>query len=657
MTVLQNSRFRNPRHLRWSKITSINAVLQFAGEDRSAERRRHRLHSQEFQVRTIELLEGARRRAKDSVAQGIADAVKPFALQLGRGVTLMLFAAPLLGAACASAQDLRHLTSGSISGTVLDGEGIPQVGALVQLILPDTRLAATTLTDAHGRYRLPDVMPGAYRVRVSAALFLPVVRQHLVIAGNTRAVVNMTLSTMLYTTDWLPATRRSGAAGDEDWMWTLRASTMRPVLRLTEDDNTEGSSPTAISSSAEQPRSIGTMGRITVQESEGGFARGGTHNVISMVRRSGDTVSVVRADLSGPRTPFPVNSSAELTFGTEHKLPFAGTSRSVLTYTSHPEVQGSNGSAGLQTAVLRNAQRMELGDRVRFDAGTVTRDVSLGGNTFSVEPFLKVSLHPSHGVVIAYTFTASRGTESLEDLDQIHPPPPSAFSQNGHVQVERGSHQSVGLSTQLPNSGVFQVAVYRDHMDSAALAGIGLLSSADASTVSSVTDPTTATFLAAAHAYGATGIRLAAMQPVTKSFAITGAFADGEALVAASPHDAMLSTLIAGLVSRNTIAASVGANGRFQRSGTALNAGYRWQSEESLTAVDRYAAADDTAYLHAQLRQSLRSCPMLPAGLEAVLEVQNLLEQGYQPFLSHDGHTLYLAQSPRVLQAGLSFTF
>jgi hypothetical protein len=37
--------------------------------------------------------------------------------------------------------------------------------------------------------------------------------------------------------------------------------------------------------------------------------------------------------------------------------------------------------------------------------------------------------------------------------------------------------------------------------------------------------------------------------------------------------------------------------------------------------------------------------------------VTNLLAQGYQPFLSADGHTLFLAQSPRTIQAGLSFTF
>jgi len=48
---------------------------------------------------------------------------------------------------------------------------------------------------------------------------------------------------------------------------------------------------------------------------------------------------------------------------------------------------------------------------------------------------------------------------------------------------------------------------------------------------------------------------------------------------------------------------------------------------------------------------------MLPAGLEATVDVSNLLAEGYRPFLSSDGKTLYLAQTPRTIQAGLAFNF
>jgi outer membrane receptor protein involved in Fe transport len=48
---------------------------------------------------------------------------------------------------------------------------------------------------------------------------------------------------------------------------------------------------------------------------------------------------------------------------------------------------------------------------------------------------------------------------------------------------------------------------------------------------------------------------------------------------------------------------------------------------------------------------------ILPPGFEATIDVTNLLAQGYQPYLSADGRTLYLAQTPRTIRGGLSFTF
>jgi hypothetical protein len=76
-----------------------------------------------------------------------------------------------------------------------------------------------------------------------------------------------------------------------------------------------------------------------------------------------------------------------------------------------------------------------------------------------------------------------------------------------------------------------------------------------------------------------------------------------------------------------------------------------------VTAVDPYAAFSDQAYLSCYLRQAIRFGKLLPPGLDATVDITNLLAQGYRPFLSADGQTLFLAQSPRTMQAGLAFTF
>ena len=43
--------------------------------------------------------------------------------------------------------------------------------------------------------------------------------------------------------------------------------------------------------------------------------------------------------------------------------------------------------------------------------------------------------------------------------------------------------------------------------------------------------------------------------------------------------------------------------------------------------------------------------------MEALIDVRNLLAQGYRPFLSPDGRTLYLVQAARAIRGGVSFTF
>ena len=70
-----------------------------------------------------------------------------------------------------------------------------------------------------------------------------------------------------------------------------------------------------------------------------------------------------------------------------------------------------------------------------------------------------------------------------------------------------------------------------------------------------------------------------------------------------------------------------------------------------------YNASPEEAYLSFYLRQRLWCGRLLPQGLDAVVEATNLLEQGYQPVLAPDGHTLFLAQVPQAIQGGLAFNF
>jgi hypothetical protein len=174
-----------------------------------------------------------------------------------------------------------------------------------------------------------------------------------------------------------------------------------------------------------------------------------------------------------------------------------------------------------------------------------------------------------------------------------------------------------------------------------------------------IEDPTTGTFHLATAGYSGRGLSGSVMQPLTPSLSLWGEYDLGTALTMNPGEDGMptLAELQSNLQARTTQAASVAVRGKILRSGTALKAEYRWQPARSLTQVNAYNTTDEEAYLSFYLRQRLHCGRLLPQGLDAVVEATNLLEQGYQPVLAPDGHTLFLAQIPRAVQGGLAFNF
>jgi len=83
---------------------------------------------------------------------------------------------------------------GSISGVVLDSQGVPQIGAVVELLRPDLSVIASVFTNSTGHYKLPSVLPGRYAVKAMGTAFLPSLREDVRVRSS--AVVNLTLNTL-----------------------------------------------------------------------------------------------------------------------------------------------------------------------------------------------------------------------------------------------------------------------------------------------------------------------------------------------------------------------------------------------------------------------------------------------------------------------------
>jgi Carboxypeptidase regulatory-like domain len=542
----------------------------------------------------------------------------------------------------------------AVSGVVRDAQGIAQMGALVQVVADDSALVGTAFTDLHGRYLILHLLPGKYEVRASAALFVPALRGNLQLRSGAQAVVNLTLNTLFETAAWLPAERRKADEPSDDWKWTLRSAANRPILRWDENGDVM-----SISSSATESSKASTRARAAVTGGDGGLGNNGVHNVFSLDRVLDDGAGVtLRADVGTSAT----GPSTDVATGYERRIGFGGAARTVVSYQAHPEMIGSGGSAGLEAMHLASAEKIQLGDMVDLQAGGTVYIVRTSGYASSSQPFLKVTVRPTTEWTVGYRMATSQNLQSYEGLDAVQQPLPVAVMYNGRLQTERGLHQEFALGRKF-GPGLAQVAYYRDALDRVAISGGGPLPSTDlqqrclANPGSVIADSTTGEFRLLSGGYKTQGLNVTISEPLSSSMWVAVAYSTGAALKVRDSAAMTLADAGNDLTPETSHSATVSLKGSVVRSGTRLRAAYRWQPSRLVTAVDPYAAFGDQAYMSFYLRQAIRFGRLLPPGLDATVDITNLLAQGYRPFLSADGQTLFLAQSPRTMQAGLAFTF
>jgi hypothetical protein len=540
----------------------------------------------------------------------------------------------------------------AVSGVVRDAQGIAQMGALVQVVASDSALVGTAFTDLQGRYLILHLLPGKYQVRASAALFLPALRGDLELRSGAQAVVNLTLNTLFEAAAWLPAERRQVDEPGDDWKWTLRSAANRPILRWDDDGN----------ATTAPPESSRATSRVTVAVTagDGGFGDNGVHNVLSIDRVLNDGADVtMRADIG---TSSSSATSTVVETGYERQLGFAGSARTVLAYQSHPELVASDGVAGLEAMQLASAEKMHLGDMVDVEAGGTVYVVRTSGFASASQPFVRVTVHPSATWTAGYRMATSQNLQSYDGLDGIQQRLPIAVMYQGRMQTENGVHQELAVGRKL-GSGLVQIAYYRDSLDRVAVSGGGALTTADMMQEAQsnlggvIEDSSTGDFRFLSGGYKTQGVNITFTKPLTPSMWVAVEYSTGAALKVKDATAVTLSDVSNELTSETAQSATIALKGRVVRSGTRIRAAYHWQPTRFVTAVDPYAAFSDQAYFSCYLRQAIKIRHFLPPGLDATVDVTNLLAQGYRPFLSADGETLFLAQSPRTVQAGLAFTF
>src|SRR6516225_8670066 len=278
---------------------------------------------------------------------------------------------------------------GSELGTVRDSSGVPQIGAVVQLLKPDYSVIAVVYTTSKGNYTFPNVLPGRYAVKAMGSSYLPSLRENVRVRSNT--VVNLTLNTLYEVMQWLPAQPRSANTAQDDWAWTLRSAANRPLLRWLEDG------PLVVVSDREGARPK-LKARLMASGQEGTFGESGERITANVEITPSDSRSLLA------RVDFAPSSDAgmESMLGFRQDLGFAGSVQSMAAVSIHPEIETSDG-AGLNEAMLQSSQVVNLGDEFQIEAGAqqvVARLSQNSPNTVTAAlPFATVSWRGGNSVV------------------------------------------------------------------------------------------------------------------------------------------------------------------------------------------------------------------------------------------------------------------
>jgi hypothetical protein len=538
--------------------------------------------------------------------------------------------------------------SASISGFVRNAGGAPQMGAAVE-VFGSAVETFKVFTDDKGFFSASGLVPGVYGLKVSAPAFLPTLREKIAIKAGASVLLNLTLSTIFDAIQFSP---RQGTADDGDWNWVLRSTVNRPVLRILPD----GSPVVVARASDTSPELKGTLSFVAGAPSQGfgSVSDVSTGFVVEKSMFSSDTLKFNGSLGYGSGSP-----NAVVRASYKHRIANGSTPEMAFTMRrlSSPDLGVRN--AQLQALALSMADDVTLGDVLELKFGSELQTIQFMGKVTAYRPFGSVAAHLSPDTVLEYSYRTSRPDRRAEkgfdtspaDLSETDPRMSIAgFS----PALEKAHHQEVALSHR-EGATSMQVAFYSDRLSNPALTGIGEFSAQDGEVLP---DVYSGTFSYLGRTIDAHGARVVVEQKLNDNLSATVDYSyggavdvDGDKLALESVRDHS--------VTRNRHYVAGKLSGTTPHTKTRWIASYGWTSGRAITPVDMFnaSAGQTDPFLDIFVRQPIPGTSSLPGHMDMLLEVRNLLAQGYVPLFGQDGRTVYLVQSARAVRGGVAFSF
>ena len=537
--------------------------------------------------------------------------------------------------------------SGSIAGYVHNASGAPQIGAVVE-VMGSAAQVLNLVTDDKGAFRATGLVPGIYNVKVSAPAFLPTLREKISLKAGASILLNLTLSTVF---DALQFTPRQGTSEDGDWDWVLRSTANRPVLRILPDG-----SPVTVADKSTSSDLKGTLSFVAGAPSEG-FGSISDMSTGFSVQKSvfASGTLTVNGDVGyGSALP-----NAVLRSSYKHRMANGSTPEIAFTMRrlSAPDLGVRN--AQLEALAMTTSDEINIDNVLELKFGSELQTIQFMGRVTAFRPFGSVAAHLSPDTVVEYRYSSSRpdsraekGFESAPaDLSESDP---RVSMTRYSSAIERAHHQELALSHREGNTNM-QVAFYSDRLRDPALTGVGEFSS---STGDVLPDVYSGTFTYEGRNLDTHGVRLVLERKLASDVTATADYSYGGVLDLKGGTPT-LQEVREQSVTRNRHVLSGKLSGTAPHTKTRWIASYGFESGRSLTPVDMFNASAGQAdpFFDVFLRQPVRCGKALAGHMDVVVEIRNLLAQGYVPVFGQDGRTVYLVQSARAVRGGLAFNF
>jgi hypothetical protein len=515
------------------------------------------------------------------------------------------------------------------------------MGAVVQILGAANR-TLTVFTDGAGYYTATGLLPGLYTLKVTAPSFLPALREKVGLRPGASLNVNVTLSTLLGVMQLGPI---RSLPDDDDWKWTLRSVANRPILRVFDD-------PTL--PAEKQTHDLRGTVSFLAGSTAGGYGTGSDMSTGFTLERS--IFSAGHVAFSGNVAYGEGLPAAVLRTRFSHRLMNGSEPSLALTVRRFAASDPNLHNAALQAVALSAADDLTLGDVLELKFGSELQTIQFLGHVTAFRPYGSADLHLSPDTVLEYDYATSR--PDLRAEKGFDSAPADLSESNPRVsllafapKMESAHHQEVSLSHRVGKNNL-QVAVFSDRVADPALTGTGQTTAAGGFLLP---DASSGTFNYAGNTLDTNGLRVVLQRKFSDDLTATLDYAFGGVLDLSKP-DVPLQNAQQWMTTQRRHALAAKLSGTAPRTHTRWIASYRWVNGSAITPVDMFNASPGQSdpFLNIFVRQPL---PAMGGHMEAIIDLRNLLAQGYVPVLGQDGQTVYLVQSARSVRGGVAFTF